>query len=61
MPERPIHPSHKMTDWEYTIVCIGSTERFGKIRRCENCGAEQAETAAGRAMHQELTKPCSEV
>jgi len=52
------HPSHEMTEWESTIVTIISTSRFGKFRKCKNCGAEQAETVAGKAMHEELKNPC---
>ena len=52
------HPSHKMTEWENTIVQISSTPRFGRIRECIYCGAEQAETVAGKAMHDELKYPC---
>ena len=53
-----IHSSHDMEDWRDTIVTIISTPRFGRIRSCKNCGAEQAETAAGADMFDELRYPC---
>lgn len=53
------HSSHQMSEWEHTIVCISSTPRFGKIRRCENCEAEQAETVAGKAISSRLLQNCS--
>lgn len=53
-----IHESHKMSDWENTIITIIDTPRFGRIRKCLLCGAEQAETAAGSALHNELILPC---
>lgn len=52
------HPSHDMTDWESDIVTLVSTPRFGRIRQCRKCEAEQAETAAGAAHHDELERPC---
>lgn len=55
------HSSHKMGEWENTIVQLASTPRFGSIRRCLNCEAEQAEAVAGRAAHRELTKACPAV
>ena len=58
-PSYEPHPSHDMTDWEHTIVMLVSTSRFGKFRMCKNCEAEQAETVAGKAMHDELKYPCS--
>lgn len=57
MKQEP-HPSHKMTEWESTIVTLISTSRFGEIRECENCGGEHARTVAGEAMHDELKYPC---
>lgn len=53
------HPSHQMTDWEDTIVCISSTPRFGRLRKCVNCEAEQAQTVAGVGTHDELRRPCT--
>jgi hypothetical protein len=53
------HPSQKMLEWEHTIICISSTPRFGKIRKCEYCEHEQAETVAGKAIHDELLTECS--
>lgn len=55
------HKSHRMTKWEGSIVTIISTPRFGRIRRCKKCLAEQVETAAGKAMHEELKHPCTNV
>ena len=57
-PVNKIHKSHKMTKWRSTIVTLIATSRFGKIRECELCGAEEAETSAGRAMHDELKAKC---
>ena len=59
MNQDKIHPSHKMGKWEHTIVTIIATSRFGKIRRCKHCKAEQAETVAGKAMHDELRVECT--
>jgi hypothetical protein len=52
------HASHKMSEWENTIVTLVETARFGSIRKCINCGAEHARTVAGQAAHEELSKPC---
>lgn len=52
------HPSHDMTQWKSTIVTLISTSRFGRWRKCRNCGAEHAYTSAGEAMHDELYKKC---
>lgn len=52
------HSSHEMGKWERTIVTIISTPRFGKIRKCLGCDAEQAETVAGKAAHPELNEKC---
>jgi hypothetical protein len=54
------HPSHRMTEWRSTVVTITETSRFGRIRQCENCGAEEAETVCGHAAHEELGEPCTE-
>lgn len=61
MPKIKPHPSHKMGEWKSTIVTLTETPRFGKIRKCVNCGAEQAHTVAGDAMHDQLHRPCVEV
>lgn len=53
-----IHNSHDMTDWRNTIVTIISTSRFGKIRECKKCGGEEASTAAGSGIHDELRFEC---
>lgn len=58
MNEKPIHPSHEMGEWESTIVTIYSTPRYGKLRRCVKCEAEEAETAAGKVKHPELFWEC---
>jgi hypothetical protein len=55
------HSSHKMSEWESAIVTIIVISRFGSIRRCINCGAEQVETAAGHSHHAALTLPCSHI
>jgi len=55
---KDIHATHKMGEWQHTIVTIGCTSRFGKIRICEYCEHEQAETVSGKAIHEELTQPC---
>lgn len=52
------HPSHDMGPWEGTIVTLIATSRFGSIRKCQNCEAEHAKTAAGEAHHPELDQPC---
>lgn len=56
--DREPHPSHAMGPWEGSIVTIISTSRFGEVRECSHCGGEQARTAAGQAMHDELALPC---
>ena len=53
-----IHKSHKMEKWYDTVVTIISTSRFGRLRRCKVCKAEQVSTAAGDAMHDELRVKC---
>ncbi len=55
------HPSHKMSEWESTIVTLVSTSRFGSIRRCEYCDGEQAVTVAGEGMHDELKRQCTAI
>ncbi len=47
-----------MSEWRETIVTLIATSRFGEIRECENCEAEQARTVAGEAMHDELLVKC---
>lgn len=54
-----VHPSHKMTRWESSIVTLLETSRFGIIRRCKKCDGEQAMTAAGRGTHPELSHECA--
>ena len=58
MPRKEPHASHDMTEWESTIVTLANTPRFGQIRECKNCGAEEAKTVAGHAMHDELYTRC---
>lgn len=53
-----IHPSHKMTEWTQEIVQLASTPRFGSIRNCKVCKAEEAKTVAGHKAHDELMQPC---
>lgn len=53
------HETHDMSEWDNTIVTLVETPRFGRIRHCLNCGAEQAETAAGRSAHKELANSCT--
>ena len=50
--------NYKMTKWESTIVTIIATPRFGQFRKCKKCGAEQAKTAAGEGIHDELRVKC---
>lgn len=56
--EKQIHPSHEMGEWEHTVVTIYSTSRYGKLRKCKKCEAEEAETIAGKAQHPELFWEC---
>lgn len=53
------HPSHEMGPWRSTVVTITETSRFGSIRECKHCGAEEAKTVCGHAAHDELAEPCS--
>lgn len=52
------HPSHVMTEWRGAVVTIIETSRFGSIRECQNCGAEEAKTVCGHAAHDELELSC---
>lgn len=52
------HASHEMTEWRSTTVTISGTSRFGRLRRCKQCGSEHAETVCGQAAHEELEEPC---
>lgn len=52
------HPSHRLSGWERTIVTLSGTSRHGRVRSCVRCDAEEAETVAGRAIHDELVRPC---
>lgn len=61
-PKSPnIHSSHKMTRWKEEIVTLVAEPRFGRIRECKYCHAEQAETVAGKGMHPELLRKCLSV
>lgn len=53
-----IDKSHKMTEWENTIVTLISTPRFGSIRRCLNCEGEHAKTVCGEDCHDSLLHKC---
>ena len=61
MSNKEPHPTHEMSEWESTVVTLISTPRFGSIRQCKNCGAEQAKTVAGQAMQDKLALPCAEI
>lgn len=52
------HQSHEMSEWESSPVTILTTTRFSDWRECKRCGGEQARTAAGAAMDDELALPC---
>jgi hypothetical protein len=54
-----IHPSHKMTKWEGSIITLINTPRFGEIRECKKCGGEQAITVSGDGTHPELRVQCA--
>jgi hypothetical protein len=56
--EKDIHPSHQMSEWKSTIVTLCDTPRFGRLRKCTGCGAEHAETVAGKAFEDDLFEPC---
>ena len=52
------HPSHKMNDWESTVVTILATPRFGALRSCVQCDGEHAVSVCGEAMHEILERQC---
>ena len=56
-----IHPTHKMSAWKSTIISTANSDRFGELRKCLNCGAEQGSTVTGTHSHDELREPCSSV
>jgi hypothetical protein len=56
---KKIHKSHKMARWRSTIVTIIATARFGLLRHCTRCKAEQAATVSGDANHPELEVKCT--
>lgn len=56
--EREIHPSHTMSEWRSTIISMPNSDRFGQIRVCEACEAEQAKTVTGTFTHKELWSAC---
>jgi hypothetical protein len=55
------HKSHKMSKQRCEILAPCGTPRFYAVRRCKQCGAEQAEHAAGRFCDPELLKACKPV
>ena len=55
------HTSHEMTAWDHTIVTLVATARFGRIRHCRKCLAEQAETVCGAQSSPRLSRPCTEI
>jgi hypothetical protein len=59
MWEEKVHPSHRMTKWEGAVVTLIATARFGEIRSCKLCAAEEARTVAGHAAHPELARKCT--
>jgi hypothetical protein len=52
------HPSHRLSAWERKIVTLSTSTRHGRVRNCVKCDAEEAETVSGKAIHDELLKPC---
>jgi hypothetical protein len=52
------HPSHEMGPWRSSIVTLVATARFGEIRVCRGCEAEEAKSGSGHAAHEELALPC---
>ena len=49
MKDEP-HSLHVMGEWEQTIVACASNDRFGRVRKCKNCGLEEA-FAGGAGSH----------
>lgn len=60
MKKTRIHPTHKMSKWRSTIISTANSDRFGRLRKCVKCGAEQASTVTGTHAHDELRKPCTD-
>jgi hypothetical protein len=56
--ERIVHPSHKMTEWRWTIISTGNSDRFGNLRECTKCEGEQAKTVTGTHTHSILWRVC---
>jgi len=54
------HPSHCMSRWKSKVVTLIDTPRFGRVRKCKNCGAEQMESVAGFRLDKELRELCVE-
>lgn len=54
-----IHATHKMEDWKSTIVTHSSgNSRFGKERKCSECGAIQIQSVGGKETEDELLEAC---
>jgi len=53
------HESHDMGEWESTIVACASNDRFGQIRKCKKCKAEEVK-AGGPGSHYFETELCIE-
>lgn len=56
------HSSHRMGEWRDTMVAAheGATPRFGKLRGCADCDAEEClgGGAGFHAAHEELAVVC---
>jgi hypothetical protein len=57
--EKRVHPSHKMTKFESTILAPSGTPRFYSVRHCKVCGQTEAVGTAGHFMAG-LGKACPE-
>ena len=55
------HRTQEMTKWESSIITLIATARFGQIRQCVHCEAEEAKTACGHKAHEELNFLCEEL
>ena len=58
MSKRTVHKSHRMSKWRSAIISTEISDRFGEIRNCKHCNAEQAKTVTGTHTHQELYIEC---
>lgn len=52
------HPSHQMKEWRSTILNFGGSDRFGSIRSCSECGAEEAKGGQSHRADTSLTVEC---